>query len=235
MANDPVAPTTTPKPWAPRLRPENISALEELRNDPSLTAPKVERPEGAVEDFGIPLQKIEEAKGQKEEVPEDDGVEYDGSQYNNKAFRDEVEARCGKMEMIEVAGTFRYQQEIDVLPGKLKITLVSQNTEEICHINDRTRGSSVSDLISIRIEDLAVSLRSMEGSFLPRKVTFQEPLALSEGKTVWRPEVFEANLQLLKRLPADLTFILVPQFWWFRARISSELSVKNLKKSSNPT
>lgn len=233
MANDPVAPT--PKPWTPRLRPENMSALEEIQNDPSVFATPATRTEGAENDFGIPLQKAEELQAKVEEVAEDDGVEYDGSQYNNKAFRDEVETRCGKMEMVEVAGTFRYQQEIDVLPGKLKITLVSQNTEEICHINDRTRGSSVSDLISIRIEDLAVSLRSMEGSFLPRRITFQEPLALSEGKTVWRSEVFEANLQLLKRMPADLTFILVPQFWWFRARISNELSVKNLKKSSNPT
>jgi len=226
--------TRTPSPF-PRLNRENQAGIADLLADPSITVPHTEVSETASADFGVPLAVVEQEELAKPKEPDvlDDGVSYDNSPFNNPEFRKEVEARCSEMEMVEIAGTFRYQQRIPVIPGKLEVVMVSQNTSEICYVSDKTRDNKISDMISVRIEDLAVSIRSIEGSMLPKKYIFKEPMSLKDNDTVWDEKVFEDNLHVVKILPSDMIFILIPQFWWFRARLTDHLSVTNLKKSSS--
>lgn len=172
-----------------------------------------------------------------------DGVNYSGATYDTPDFRAEVEARSPALEFSNLKTTGRVLQTVVVDPERLILRFCTQSPKEVIWSAERNRTRTVADWYESRVEDLGCCLREASGFLITGEedetvqgITFKDPLEIGEDGTKMNLKVLERNLETVKiRFSREVVKIMLPQLWWFVARVEAAMSPKNLGNSSRPT
>jgi len=212
------------------MRPEVKAMVKQMMKDPGNTDPlPPATPEEAAKagsEFGSPLvdePPSEETPNEKSENPELP-PQYTGGPFDNADFHRLCDERAGTVNLDTTVGLFgRVSQWVPVLPGKLEVQFCTQSGEESIWIGRRTPPQDMVGYFALRLEDLAVSMRSLRGSMFGEK-EFEDPFGLVDGKLVWREDVLLANITAVQRLPNNVLNILLKQLDWFNARVDKAMA-----------
>jgi len=163
-------------------------------------------------------------------------IRYQGTEYDNPRLRAEVEARCGPIDTTFLDITGRLIQRVPAFPGNLELIFRTQCPEESGRISRMSRDSELPQLYNVfegQLLNLAASLMYAGGSWVGAKpIELPDPIEPKDGGIVWRQEVFEANIKIVKtRISTPLIVRIIPQLVWFMNRCDKFFSIDSLKKS----
>ena len=171
-----------------------------------------------------------------------DGVNYTGAPYDTPEFREAVEARSPELEFSHLKTSGRVMQTVVVDPGRLVLRFCTQSAKEVIWSAERNRTRTMSDWYETRVEDLGCCLRGVDGFLVTgdkdenvKGIAFEDPLVLMEGGIKLNADLLEKNVEIVKtRFSREIVKIMLPQLWWFVARVEAAMSPKNLGNSFRP-
>lgn len=232
-------------PAWPRLNRDSVEALKMVdrfaATEAAVSADVTQSADGE-DKFGSPLVDQAEASIEGEMAGQDTDVgpgrTYSGSSVDNPKFRQTVEEQSEALDFSKYAYNYCVYQWVVIYPGKLEVQMRTQSGDEAIWIGKRPSPTSMPQLYELRLEDLAVSLRAGRGKFITGSddpevvVTFDDPLKENDSGELELDEgILLSNIKRVRRMNNQLLNILLPQLWWFMARVDEAMGPKNLGNS----
>jgi hypothetical protein len=206
----------------PQLKEPRSVISEKTKQDLETLAalqkePKPERPaEPTLEQRAEEDKILEEGRKQLEETStayRGGGDEYQWNVHNNPTRRKEIEARLKPLDIVDIIQYGEIRQEIEVVPGKLRITLRSVTGEEDLAVKRMMFTESGGDRYMIdkfSLMNMACGVISINNFELPGHLN---------DKKKFDESLFLKKFDTLMRFPAQFLADIGVQYMWFDERV----------------